>query len=264
LVELLVVIGVIAILIAILMPGLRRARSAANRAMCLSNQRQILLGLNLYANAHKQWLPPGVTGGNPSGGDILFNDPADYAGWYSAPPYTRPWVNNGWTMLGLLFYANTVKDPQNFYCPEARTSKVYPYAWESGWRKWSSYMYRYSELGPELSKGRWPPGPRFGSKKVRTGDAYAGGPADFVSANSSIIADHFGYPDAALMTWPHASPWGVCVGYGDGHAQYWTMKKQDNDTIKKLTDLSKSDRYITLMWRAFDTGDFAKARAAFP
>jgi len=57
LVELLVVIGIIAILIAILMPALRRAKEQANEAVCSSNQRQLMLGFLMFANEHKQRLP---------------------------------------------------------------------------------------------------------------------------------------------------------------------------------------------------------------
>src|SRR5213592_2514501 len=57
LVELLVVIGVIALLISILMPALRRAREAANGAACSSNQRQIMMAFLMFANEHKGHLP---------------------------------------------------------------------------------------------------------------------------------------------------------------------------------------------------------------
>jgi len=50
LVELLVVIGIIALLISILLPSLSRARETANRAKCLSNLKQIGQGMMLYAN----------------------------------------------------------------------------------------------------------------------------------------------------------------------------------------------------------------------
>lgn len=60
LVELLVVIGIIALLIAILMPALTRARRAAARVQCMSNQRQILLACRGYAADWGDRLPGAV------------------------------------------------------------------------------------------------------------------------------------------------------------------------------------------------------------
>jgi len=57
LVELLVVIGIIALLVAILLPALSAARQAAKSIQCESNLRQIGQALLMHANDHKQYMP---------------------------------------------------------------------------------------------------------------------------------------------------------------------------------------------------------------
>jgi prepilin-type processing-associated H-X9-DG protein len=55
--ELLVVVGMIAVLVSLLMPAITRARAAANAATCLSNLRQMSTAWNLYCNESKGRLP---------------------------------------------------------------------------------------------------------------------------------------------------------------------------------------------------------------
>ncbi|MGB7158809.1 MAG: type II secretion system protein [Tepidisphaeraceae bacterium] len=57
LVELLVVIGIIALLVSLLLPALQKAKEAANVANCLSNLRQIGIGFQLYGHLNKDQMP---------------------------------------------------------------------------------------------------------------------------------------------------------------------------------------------------------------
>src|SRR4051812_8090867 len=71
LVELLVVMGIIAVLIGILMPALRAAREQARQVKCAAQLRQLGVGLTLYANANKGWLP-------------------SWSGWHAYPDGSSP------------------------------------------------------------------------------------------------------------------------------------------------------------------------------
>lgn len=63
LVELLVVIGIIAVLVGILLPALNRARESAKRVQCLSNLHQISVALIAYTTDNKGVMP-GRSGNN--------------------------------------------------------------------------------------------------------------------------------------------------------------------------------------------------------
>ena len=82
LVELLVVIGIIALLIAILLPALGRAREQSRRTACLANLRSLGQAMYLYSNAHRDRLPnanPPSSWDPNLGGRALLELAANYA-----------------------------------------------------------------------------------------------------------------------------------------------------------------------------------------
>jgi prepilin-type N-terminal cleavage/methylation domain-containing protein/prepilin-type processing-associated H-X9-DG protein len=89
LIELLVVISIIAILMAVLMPALKRAREGGKRAACLSNLKQLTLAWNMYADENDDRLVNGATGYSDStggdwathAGELAWIDTLDNTNW---------------------------------------------------------------------------------------------------------------------------------------------------------------------------------------
>lgn len=104
LVELLVVIGIIALLISILIPTLGKAREAGARTSCLSNMRQLHQSLVMYANANRDYLPVGYRAGTPDG-IKQFNSMV-----YSGTSQKR-------VLWGLLVDTPYLKNPAILFCP---------------------------------------------------------------------------------------------------------------------------------------------------
>ena len=120
LVELLIVIGIIALLIALLMPALSAAREHARRIKCMSNMRQLTAAWIMYANANKghfcssEWQDVIPGKGAPFGGYTLAGiSPGSLPGglwtWIADTPSGQDFTKGMlWPLL---------KDTQIYYCP---------------------------------------------------------------------------------------------------------------------------------------------------
>jgi prepilin-type processing-associated H-X9-DG protein len=106
LVELLVVIGIIAILIAILLPSLQRARRAAQSTVCTSNLRQLYLASQIYALSNRDAIPIGYWDSKQ----------INYFFFNNEPTLSDPRASH-YLIQGKLLESGLVKDPRAFYCP---------------------------------------------------------------------------------------------------------------------------------------------------
>jgi prepilin-type N-terminal cleavage/methylation domain-containing protein/prepilin-type processing-associated H-X9-DG protein len=78
LVELLVVIGIIALLISILLPSLSKAQKAARRTVCMSNFKQMYFALQMYSSDNRGWIfPVGADDGSGRPRNFGAADPPD-------------------------------------------------------------------------------------------------------------------------------------------------------------------------------------------
>lgn len=107
LVELLVVIGIIALLISLLLPALSRSREAANRVVCLSNLRQVHTAYLLYAQSHRDQVPIGHRTASKQFNSMV----------YSASAGGR------WVLFGLLHQADYLSPPKLLFCPSENNTK---------------------------------------------------------------------------------------------------------------------------------------------
>lgn len=113
LVELLVVIGIIAVLIAILLPALSRAKEQANRTVCLSNMRDLGTAFRIYATQNKDIAPIGY---------VANITPANLAARQKQFGYVVHWSNGSAfksTQMGVLAQTGLMKAPKTYYCPAA-------------------------------------------------------------------------------------------------------------------------------------------------
>ena len=183
LIELLVVIAIIAILAAMLMPVLSRAKQRAQGASCLNNGKQLMLALHLYANENNDFYPPNPDDGNTDAGYNWCGGSAGIGG----PQEFDPDVLLDPKRSLLIKYLG--QDPKLFKCPADLRTGVYQGA------------------NPSL-KGQIVPAARTFSMSQAVGTIDPG----FAATYSS----HSGVPDL-----PVTGPWLTGVWHQNLHNNPW-------------------------------------------
>jgi len=219
LIELLVVIAIIAILAAMLLPALSKAKLKATMAVCASNQKQIVTAWIMYAGDHAEAMMP-----SPGGGG--WYDPADLSGVSANRQDVAEKMVVAQIQKSPLFpYA---KNAAIFHCPGDMRYKNLPVG--SGWA-YESYsktdgMNGSGWTGTPFKKLTGVPSPTLSAVFIEEADT-RGFQAGTWVINRGGWVDPFAIFHGIVST----------LSFADGHAE--SHKWRDAQTIKAATDSSR-------------------------
>ena len=215
-IELLVVIAIIAILAALLLPALSRAKERAKRVTCLNNQKQLGLAWESYAG--------------DANGRMVVND------CYFEQPTVSASTSNSWVIGNCAVESDLTNITGGTLYPYVKNAEVYRCPADRGvvqnttiLRNRSFSLSSYMN-GPAEADAQWQVVPLTLMSQL----ASSSKTLTFIDENDSSIDDgHFLYSQKInnwfnLPTWRHQN--GSILAFADGHTEYWQWKISEPDS----------------------------------
>lgn len=258
LIELLVVIAVISLLLALLIPALRAAREQGQRAVCLSNLRQLTLAWFLYANEHD--------------GRVVQNQGFRYFTQAGSRVW-EGWIGDAFLLpmsrAELIKYPKKgalwpwIKDVDIYRCPRGRAGHAATYsivAAANGSLVEGTYLPGTGDVVPGLpllasdtARGR-----RVGNTTLRfkrLSEIISPGAAQravFIDQGQTLLYSYDFQIEYLYPRWSRHSPPpirhsdGPTLSMADGHAEYWKWKGRETVNLpREIAPGYRLDREVT-------------------